>query len=404
MQDEKSPFQRLAELLADHAPGLKDGEEAIDLTLGEPRHAMPSFIADVITANAADFCRYPPIRGTDDFRSAISDWLDNRYDLKGLISTEQNILPLNGTREGLFHAAIGARDWLATSCSKPPEKSAILLPNPFYHAYAAGAHAMGAEVVYLNGMAESSFLPDLDMLAYDTELLDRAIAFYFASPANPQGSTASLDSWKKLITLSRKHNFMVFADECYSELYRNEPPVGILEACDGNLSNIVTFHSLSKRSNLAGLRCGFAAGDGGFLTHWTKYRNMAAPQVPLPLMAAGAAAYRDEEHVIENRRLYNEKYDAADRILGTNLGYQRPEGGFFLWLDVSAHSDDGDDVTITEKLWTEAGIRVIPGSYLARTNHDGVNPGTGFVRIAMVADLATTIEALNRLKACLIGA
>ena len=209
--------------------------------------------------------------------------------------------------------------------------------------------------------------------------------------------------WQKLVALARKHNFMILADECYSELYRSAPPVGILEAArieesHMDVRNIVTFHSLSKRSNLAGLRCGFAAGDPAFLTHWTKYRNMAAPQVPLPLLAAATAAYRDEEHVAKNRHLYNQKYASAAQILGSRFGYSEPPAGFFVWLDVSAH---GDDVAVAQTLWKDVGVRVIPGSYLARDDRSGGNPGSGYIRLAMVAEQKDTDEALKRLCDCL---
>ncbi|MCT4656226.1 MAG: aminotransferase class I/II-fold pyridoxal phosphate-dependent enzyme [Cohaesibacter sp.] len=396
MQQERSPFQQLAELLKDKPAG----QTPIDLTLGEPKHAMPSFIQPTIDGNSAEFRRYPPMRGTDEFRAAVANWIDKRYQTGSLISAEKHILPLNGTREGLFHAAIGARDWARSVQGKDTSNPVILLPNPFYHTYASGAHAIGAEAVYLNGTAKTNFLPDLDDLAKQEELLGRTIAFYFASPANPQGSVASKEVWQKLIALARKHHFMIFADECYSEIYRDTPPVGILQACEGNISNIVTFHSLSKRSNLAGLRCGFAAGDADFLTNWTKYRNMAAPQVPLPLLAAATKAYGDEAHVIENRRLYNEKYAAAEQILGSNFDYQTPQGGFFLWLDISAF---GTDVEVALKLWSEQGVKVIPGSFLARKDRQGINPGLGFVRLALVGPLDETSKALERLKLCLAG-
>lgn len=400
MQDERSPFQKLADLLAGIDPAIDENQSAIDLTIGEPRHAFPAFVPDIITQHADLFRRYPPMRGTDDFRQSVEDWLNTRYNLGGLPLAERNILPLNGTREGLFHAVVGARDWARHTFGKKTDNAAVLLPNPFYHTYIGAARAIDAEPVFLNGSAGSGFLPDLDELAGETELLDRTIAFYYASPANPQGNVADLETWRKLIDLARKHKFLILADECYSELYRETPPPGILEACGSDMRNVVAFHSLSKRSNLAGLRCGFAAGDGDFLTQWTKYRNLVAPQVSMPLLAAGAAAFRDEMHVAENRRLYNEKFDAARRILGDDLPHETPPAGFFLWLDVSAF---GDDVSVTQKLWREVGLKVIPGSYLARVDRFGVNPGDGFLRIAMVADLQETEEALKRLRQCLIG-
>ena len=370
MQDERSPFQKLADLVSAIEPAF--GDTLIDLSIGEPRHAFPAFIPDIIAQHADLFRRYPPMRGSDDFRQSVSDWLNMRYDLGGKNLAQKNILPLNGTREGLFHAMVGARDWARSEFGKDTSNAAVLLPNPFYHTYIGAAHAIDAEPVFLNGTPETGFLPDLDALAEETALLDRTIAFFYASPANPQGNVADSATWRKLIALARKHNFLVLADECYSELYRETAPTGILEACDDNFSHVVAFHSLSKRSNLAGLRCGFAAGDGAFLTQWTKYRNLVAPQVSMPLAAAGAAAFRDEAHVVENRRLYNEKFEAARRILGTELPHETPPAGFFLWLDVSAF---GDDVTVTEKLWREAGLKVIPGSYLARTDRNGINPG-----------------------------
>ncbi|SNY90637.1 Aspartate/methionine/tyrosine aminotransferase [Cohaesibacter sp. ES.047] len=400
MQDERSPFQKLADLLCDIVPANHDRTAPINMTIGEPGHAYPAFIPDVIIDNKADFGRYPPMRGTDDFRKAVEDWLNGRYDLGGLPLGEKNILPLNGTREGLFHAVIGARDWARFHFGKRLVNPAVLLPNPFYHTYIGAARAIEAEPVFLNGTPETGFLPDLDALAEDTKLLDRTVAFFYASPANPQGNAADIATWKKLIALARKHDFLILADECYSELYRETPPAGILEACEGDFSHVVTFHSLSKRSNLPGLRCGFAAGDPAFLTEWTKYRNLVAPQVSMPLQAAGAAAYRDEEHVIENRRLYNEKFDCVDRILGKDLPHDIPLAGFFLWLDVSAF---GDDVSVTEKLWREVGVRVIPGSYLARPDISETNPGDGFLRIALVGTLEETKDAMTRLRACLIG-
>ena len=400
MKDQPSPFQRLADVLGAITPANAATHAPINLTLGEPQHPFPAFIPQVISDHAASFGRYPMINGTDDFRSTVADWLINRYSLDPDLFSEKNILPLNGSREGLFHAIVGARDWARDHFGKQLDKPAILLPNPFFHTYIAAARAIDAEAVFLNGTPQSDYLPDLDALAKETALLDRTIAFYYASPANPQGTIADKTTWQKLIALARKHNFLVLADECYSEIYRDTPPTGVLEAADDDYRNIVTFNSLSKRSNLPGLRCGIAAGDGAFMTYWTKYRNMAAPQVPMPLQAAAIAAFRDEAHVEDNRRLYNAKFDAVRHILGSDLPYDIPPAGFFLWLDVSAF---GDDVTLTKKLWQEVGLRVVPGSYLARNDASGINPGDGFLRIAMVTDLAKTEEAMHRLRHCLLG-
>ncbi len=198
----------------------------------------------------------------------------------------------------------------------------------------------------------------------------------------------------RLVALARQYGFLVFADECYCEIYGTQEPAGMLEAAAPDFANVVVFHSLSKRSNLPGLRVGFVAGDARFLARFLELRNVAAPQVPVPAQRVAVAAYEDEAHVAENRRLYAAKVDLADQIVGNRYGYRRPAGGFFLWLDVSAQ---GGDELATVRLWREAGVRVVPGRYLARDQADGSNPGLGYIRVAMVQDYATTAEALHRL-------
>ncbi|WP_186424515.1 aminotransferase class I/II-fold pyridoxal phosphate-dependent enzyme [Pannonibacter sp. I15F10I1] len=389
-----NPFQRLAALLGDTRPGA----DPIVLTIGEPQHALPPFTGEVLMENLADFRRYPPIEGSPAFRTAIAAWLDRRYNLGGTIDKDKGVLPLNGSREGLSFGAISARDQLAKDVARP----AVILPNPFYQTYAAAAHIAGAEAVMLDTGADTGFLPDLDAL--EPELLDRTIAFYVASPANPQGAVASLAYWQKLIGKARRHRFYIFADECYSEIYRSTPPPGVLEAAHAlgeGYSMVVALNSLSKRSNLAGLRCGFAAGDPEFLSRWVKFRGLAAPQVPLPAQALAVRAYGDEAHVIENRRLYNEKYEIAERLLSPILGPVTPEGGFFLWLDVSHW---GGAVSVTERLWSEVGVKVLPGSYLASTQADGRNPGDPYIRVGLCAPSALTGEALERMAGWLGGA
>lgn len=389
-----NPFQRLAALLA----GVEPGMPPIALTIGEPRHAMPAFLGQVLADNLADFSRYPAINGTPEFRQAVAAWLDRRYNLDGLVDPDHGVLPLNGSREGLTFGAIAARDQLNKGLDHP----VVILPNPFYQTYAAAAHVADAEAVLLDAVPGRHFLPDLDSL--DPDLLDRCVAFYVASPTNPEGSVAGLEYWTRLIKLARKHRFFIFADECYSELYRTTPPPGILEAAKAmgeGLSNIVVLNSLSKRSNLAGLRCGFAAGDPDFLPKWASFRGLAAPQVPMPHQAVAVRAYGDEEHVIENRRLYNEKFEAAERILGPILGKITPDAGFFLWLDISKW---GDAVSVTRSLWEEKGVKVLPGSYLASDQSDGSNPGRTYIRVGLVAPYDETVTALERLADWLGGA
>ena len=382
--DARSPFVRLAELLGDTPPGMP----AINIAVGEPQHPIPPFVGPVLAAHLADFGRYPANAGTERFRGAVAGWLNRRYALARPIDPLTEILMLAGTREGLFLAAVAAKRHVRPRPAKP----AILIPNPFYAVYAAGAVAAECEPVYLDATAANGFLPDLDALPSD--LLARTVAFYLASPANPQGSIASEDYLTRLVALARRHGFMVFADECYSEIYWKEAPPGTLEVAGPDFANVAVFHSLSKRSSLPGMRIGFVAGDKRFIKPYLDLRSVAAPQVPVPSQEVAIAAYGDETHVEENRALYRGKFDLADQIIGNRYGYKRPPGGFFLWLDVT---QQGGSEAVALKLWKEAGLRVLPGNYAARPQADGSNPGDGYVRIAMVQDRETTAEALHRL-------
>jgi aspartate/methionine/tyrosine aminotransferase len=380
----RSPFVRLTELIT----GVDPGKPAINLTVGEPQHPIPPFVADIVMANMKEFGRYPMTKGTERFRKAAASWLDRRFALPRSVDPDSELLVLNGTREGLFLAALLGKE----VSTKRTNRSAILVPNPFYAAYVAGAVAAGCEPVFLPCTRASGFLPDLDAL--DSDLLDRTIAMFFGSPSNPQGAVADLAYLKRLAALARKHDFLIFSDECYSEIYTREKPAGMLEAVGSDFSNIVIFNSLSKRSNLPGMRVGVAAGDRKFIARFLDYRNVVAPQVPGPLQEVGAAAYSDEAHVEENRRLYRLKFDLADQIVGDRFGYVRPAGGFFLWLDVAAQ---GGSEKAALKLWRDAGVRTLPGGYLARDQVDGSNPGADYIRVAMVQDQKITGEALHRI-------
>jgi N-succinyldiaminopimelate aminotransferase len=385
----RSPFVRLHELLAD----IKPGKPAINLSVGEPQHPIPPFVGPVLQAHLNEFGRYPANKGTERFRKAAAAWLDRRYQLSRPVDPEAEVIVLNGTREGLFLGAVAAKRYVPPRAGKP----AILIPNPFYAAYSAGAAAAECEPVYLPATRATGFLPDLD--AISDELLARTAAVYLASPSNPQGAVADIAYLNRLVGLARRHGFLIFADECYCEIYLNgQPPRGMLEASAPDFANVVVFHSLSKRSNLPGLRIGFAAGDRKFLARYVELRNIAAPQVPVPSQEVAVAAYNDEAHVDRNRELYVAKFDLADQIIGNRYGYRRPAGGFFLWLDVSTL---GGDEAVTTRLWREGGLRVIPGHYLARDGSDGKNPGTGYIRVALVQDKETTAEALHRLVAVL---
>jgi N-succinyldiaminopimelate aminotransferase len=382
--DTRSPFVRLAELIA----GIEPGKPAIDLGVGEPKHGVPAFVAPVLAAHINAFGQYPRNEGTPPFRQAAADWAARRFKLDRVPDPNREVLVLNGSREGLFLGSIVARQHVTNRVGRP----AVLIPNPFYAAYAAGAALADCEIVYLPAMRKTGFLPDLDAL--DDVLLRRTVAMFLASPSNPQGAVADLGYLRRVAAMARRYGFMVFSDECYSEIYTWSAPPGILEAADGQFENVVAFQSLSKRSNLPGLRVGFVMGDHRFLARFLELRCVASPQVPVPAQEVAIAAYQDEAHVEANRDLYREKFDLADQIIGDRYGYRRPAGGFFLWLDVATF---GGSETVTERLWREAGIRVLPGSYAAREQDDGSNPGAGYIRVAMVHDSATTAEALHRI-------
>jgi aspartate/methionine/tyrosine aminotransferase len=386
--ESRSPFVRLTELIS----AIEPGKPVINLSVGEPQHPVPSFVGPTLAAHIADFGRYPANKGIEPFRHAVAAWLNRRYTLGRPVDPETEVLVLNGTREGLFLGAIAAKRWVSRRAGKP----AVLIPNPFYAAYSAGALAADCEPVYLPATRATGFLPDLSAL--DDALLARTVAFYLASPSNPQGAVADRRYLDRLVKLARRFGFLVVADECYCEIYNKDAPPGMLEAASPDFANVVVFHSLSKRSNLPGMRVGFAAGDRRFLGPYLDLRNVAAPQVPTPAQYVAIAAYQDEAHVKENRKLYSEKFDLADQIIGSRYGYERPAGGFFLWLDVSKL---GGSEIVTKRLWAEAGVRVVPGRYLAREQADGSNPGADYIRVAMVQDKTATAEALHRLVAVL---
>ncbi|MGY4156433.1 N-succinyldiaminopimelate aminotransferase [Bradyrhizobium sp. USDA 4461] len=383
-QAERSPFVRTTELLAPYQPA----KPLIALSVGEPQHPVPDFVGPVLAKHTAEFGRYPMAKGIEPFRRAAATWLSSRFQLPRPIDPESEVLVLNGSREGLFFAAITAARYVSPRKGRP----AVLMPNPFYPAYGAGARAAGCEQIHLPTTLANGFLPDLD--AIDEATWARTVAFFIASPANPQGSVASRAYFTRLKQLADRHGFMILSDECYSEIYTREAPGSMLECAGPDFTNVVAFQSLSKRSNLPGMRVGFAAGDRRFLATFLELRNVAAPQVPVPLQHVAVAAYSDEAHVEENRRLYRIKFDFADQILGNRYGYKRPAGGFCVWLDVS---DRGGDEETTVRLYRDAGVRVIPGSYLARQQSDGSNPGAGYIRLALVSDSESTAEAMHRL-------
>jgi N-succinyldiaminopimelate aminotransferase len=394
-----SPFTRLARLLADIKPGHA---KPIEMTAGDPNEAMPPFVIEKFKEAEASLASYPKIRGTDELRGAIAKWIDRRYSLKPGIAARE-IHPLNGSREGLFFALLPA-----AGRKKVAGRPLVLMPNPFYQAYLGAAYAANCDVSMLNATAESGHLPDLDALEQRPDLLERAVAFYLCSPANPQGTMADAAYVTRALKLARQYDFMLFFDECYSEIYTGEAPVGGLEvanamahkdgATTGRFKNIVVFNSLSKRSNLPGLRSGFVAGDGDFLETLAEIRNLTAPLMPGPVQHASAAVWSEEQHVTSIRQAYKAKFDVCDDVLGTKFGYKRPAGGFFLWLDVSQF---GSSVDATVALWQKAGLKVVPGAYLAQPDEHGYNPGEHYLRVALVHPPAVIREALGRIVSTL---
>ncbi|WP_209425388.1 aminotransferase class I/II-fold pyridoxal phosphate-dependent enzyme [Pararhodobacter sp. SW119] len=376
-------FPRLRALLDAHSPG----GTPIAMTIGEPRHAMPPFLAEVLNDALDGFARYPSNDGTPALLQAISDWIARRYDVTVPID---RLMVLNGTREGLFNAALAL-------C---PERKAgaqpvVLTPNPFYQVYAVAALAVGAEPTYVSATAETGHLPDY--AALPAEVLDRVAIAYLCSPANPQGSVADRAYWRDLLALAEKHDFRIFADECYSEIWRDTPPPGILEVAaevGADPERVLAFHSLSKRSNLPGLRSGFVAGGPESIRRIRQLRSYAGAPLPEPLQAVAAAAWADEAHVEASRALYQEKYAIADEVFAGLNGYMAPQAGFFLWLPV----EDGEAAAL--KLWRETGVRVLPGAYLSRET-GRQNPGQGFIRAALVAPPDEMRAALTRLRGCL---
>jgi aspartate/methionine/tyrosine aminotransferase len=375
-------FPRLRRLLADCAPG---GPE-IAMSIGEPRHPLPAFVTDVIAAHGDEFRRYPPNEGAPELRAAIAAWLARRYGVQA--DPDREILPLNGTREGLFNAALAL-----SPDRRGSARPAILLPNPFYQCYGAAALAVGAEPVAVAAREESGFLPDYAALPRD--VLERTTLCYICSPSNPQGAVADAGYWRGLIDLAERYDFRILADECYGEIYRETAPVGALEVARGahvDPERVLVFHSLSKRSNAPGLRSGFVAGGAEAIAAMTRLRAYGGAPLPLPLQRAATALWQNEAHVVESRDLYRQKYAIADRELGEMDGYTRPEAGFFLWLRV------GDGEAAARRLFRETGVKVLPGAYLGRPGRDGRNPGTDFIRVAMVADPAEVTRGLTAIR------
>ena len=377
------PFARLATLLGD----IKPGKDPISLAVGDPHGVVPDFVKEALAKGAAGFGNYPAITGTEDWRQAAAGWLNRRFQLDGTIDAEKNLLPLNGTREGLFSVLFPVMPE-----SKAGQRPIVAMPNPFYQCYAAAALGSGAEPLYVPSLREDGFLPDFAQLPEAT--LERLAAVYVCSPSNPEGAVADEGYWQRLFQLAERYDVIVLADECYADIWFDQPPACALPArLRQGFTRLLSFHSLSKRSGLPGLRSGLVAGDATLIEKFRAFRNVAGPTVPTPLLAASAAAWRDEDHVDANRARYAEKMAAAETILGERM--MRPKGGFFLWLQV------GNGEEFARRAWAEQGVRLLPGAYMGREILPGKtqsNPGFSYVRVALVNDLSTIMTALERLR------
>ncbi len=383
------PFERLAALKAGVTPPAELAH--IALSIGEPRHAPPAFVADILEKQFERYANYPLTRGMLELRRAIAGWLQRRFGLpEGSVDAETMVLPVNGTREALFAFAQAVVD-------RSRAGARVLMPNPFYQIYEGAALLAGAQPYFLDCREEQAFIPDFD--AVDSDVWRDCQLLYLCSPGNPAGAVIGIPVLQKLIALAEEHDFIIAADECYSELYFDEdaPPPGLLQAAHamGNtrFERCVVFHSLSKRSNLPGLRSGFVAGDAEVLASFFKYRTYHGCAMPPPHQIASIAAWNDETHVAENRRQYREKFDAVLEILAPVLAVQRPDASFYLWAKVP-----GDDAEFARGLFAQQNVTVLPGSYLSRNGADGRNPGSGRVRMALVAKTRECIEAARRIR------
>jgi N-succinyldiaminopimelate aminotransferase len=385
------PFEKLAQL----KQGMYPPEELdhIALSMGEPQHPPPQIVIESLTSNMHKLSTYPSTRGSDDLREAIAEWISRRFDITaGLIDPEKHLLPVSGTREALFSIAQAVID-------RHQPDALVFMPNPFYQIYEGAALLAGAQPCYLDCIEANGFLPDLD--AIPVFRWQACQMFYICSPGNPTGAVMSPEYLRKLIELAHHYNFVIVSDECYSEIYFNEdsPPAGLLGVAakmgNDNFSHCLAFHSLSKRSNLPGLRSGFVAGDAQLLESFLQYRTYHGCALPSVTQIASATAWRDEQHVVENRRLYREKFDQVLALLSDTLAPQKPQAGFYLWASTPI-----PDTEFTQRLYAEQNVTVLPGRYLSRDSGEG-SPGDNRVRMALVAPVNECLEAASRINSLL---
>ncbi len=382
------PFEKLTALKAEVTPPAD--LEHIALSIGEPKHPSPPFVAECLINNMGKLANYPTTKGMPELREAIANWCERRFKLNtGTLSAEDNVLPVNGTREAIFA-------FTQAAVERKPD-AIVISPNPFYQIYEGASYLAGAEPYYLNCLPENGFIPDYD--AVPEEIWQRCQLLFLCSPSNPTGAVTDLDTLKKLITLSDKYDFIVASDECYSEIYLDEDnaPVGLLQACAelgrDDYKNCIVMHSLSKRSNLPGLRSGFVVGDAALLNPFLSYRTYHGCSMPIQHQLASIEAGNDEDHVLDNRDQYRHKFDAVIEILSPVMDVQRPDASFYLWAKTPIADDK-----FAQGLFASQNVTVLPGRYLSRET-DGILPGAGFVRMALVATVDECVEAAKRIRA-----
>jgi len=386
------PFEKLRQLLAGITPPAHLRE--IRLSIGEPQHPTPAFIRDALTGALGGLANYPTTLGSSDLRRSIVAWLERRYRLDG-IDPESGVMPVNGSREALFAFAQAVVD------PSRGDTPLVVSPNPFYQIYEGAAILAGAEPRFLNTLPGNDYAFDFATLS-DAEW-QRVQLFFVCSPGNPTGKVLTLDDWRRLFALADRHGFVIASDECYSEIFPEEeaPPLGCLQAArmlGRGCERLVMFSSLSKRSNVPGMRSGFVAGDPAILRSFLLYRTYHGSAMNPAIQAASVAAWNDEEHVRENRRQYRAKFAAVTPLLAEVLpGTTQPDAGFYLWLRTP-----GSDTAFARQLFADYNVLLLPGSYLGRTAQS-INPGAGFVRVALVAPLADCVEAAERIRQFISG-
>jgi N-succinyldiaminopimelate aminotransferase len=383
------PFEKLAALKLGIQPPADKAH--IAMSIGEPKHPTPEFIQEALLKHFDGLAQYPTTKGLPELRQAIAAWLGRRFKMdQDAVDAETQVLPVNGTREALFslvQAVVNTR-----AASKP----VVVMPNPFYQIYEGAALLAGAEPYYLNTVAENGFMPDF--ASVPTEIWQRCQLVFICSPGNPTGAVADLASHRQLLDLAERHDFIIASDECYTELYDDEaqPPQGLLQSAwtlgYSSFKRCVIFQSLSKRSNAPGLRSGFVAGDAEVLKAYLQYRTYHGCPMPVPTQYASIAAWQDENHVYQNRQLYRDKFTAFIKALQDVCEVQRPPASFYIWLKTS-----GSDTDFARDLFAQQNVTVLPGSYLSR-EAQGLNPGAGYVRIALVASVEECVEAAERIK------